>query len=48
MENEFSRLHNLGEVMTVHGRQMVLALLVLIVGLLLARWIMSGISFSGS
>ena len=43
MENEFSRLHHLGEVMTVHGRQMVLALLVLIVGLLLARWINKGL-----
>jgi small conductance mechanosensitive channel len=43
MDNEFSRLQNLGEVMTLHGRQMVLALLVLIVGLLAARWIDKGL-----
>lgn len=43
MENEFSRLQNLGEALTLHGRQMVLALLVLIVGLLAARWIDKGL-----
>jgi len=39
MGNEMTRLQHLGEVLTLHGRQMILALLVLILGLLLARWI---------
>jgi small conductance mechanosensitive channel len=43
MENELSRLQKLGETMTLHGTQMVLALLVLIVGLLVARWIDKGL-----
>ncbi len=43
MQNEMSRLQRLGEVMTQHGTQMVLALVVLIVGLLLARVINKGL-----
>lgn len=43
MENEFTRLHRLGEVLTLQGRQMILALLVLIVGLLVARWLDKGL-----
>jgi small conductance mechanosensitive channel len=39
MPDEMSRLQHLGEVMTMHGTQMVLTLVVLIAGLLLARWI---------
>ncbi len=39
MQNEMSRLQMLGETMTLHGRQMVLALAILILGLLAARWI---------
>ncbi len=39
MNNELSRLHRLGEVMTQHGTQMALALALLIIGLLVARWI---------
>lgn len=43
MQNELSRLQKLGETMTLHGTQMVLALLVLIVGLLAARWLDKGL-----
>ncbi|MBR9986082.1 MAG: mechanosensitive ion channel family protein [Desulfosarcina sp.] len=43
MESGLSRLQKLGETMTMHGTQMVLALLVLIVGLLLAKWIDKGL-----
>ena len=43
MENDFTRFQRLGEVLTVHGRQMVLALVVLIFGLLLAKWIDKGL-----
>lgn len=39
MENELSRLQRLGETMTQHGTQMALALALLLIGLLLARWI---------
>jgi len=39
MENEMPRLQRLGEVMTQHGTDMALALAILIIGLLLARWI---------
>jgi small conductance mechanosensitive channel len=38
MENEMPRLQQLGETMTQHGTQMVLALIILITGLLAARW----------
>jgi len=43
MENELLRLQGLGEVLTLHGRQMALALLVLILGLLAARWVDKGL-----
>jgi small conductance mechanosensitive channel len=43
MQNDMSRLQRLGEVMTTHGKQMVLALIVLIVGLLVARLITKGL-----
>ena len=39
MENELSRLQQLGETMTQHGTQMALALAILIIGLLAARWL---------
>ncbi len=44
MENEFSRLQRLGETMTQHGTQMALALAILIIGLLAARWIHNSLS----
>ena len=44
MQNEMSRLQVLGETMTQHGTQMVLALAILILGLLAARWIHSRLS----
>ncbi len=43
MVHEFSRLERLGETMTQHGTQMVLALILLIVGLLLSRYIDKGL-----
>ncbi len=46
MGTEMNRLQRLGEVMTLHGREMILALLVLIIGLLLARWIDKGLRSS--
>ncbi len=39
MENELSRFQQLGETMTQHGTQMALALAILIIGLLTARWL---------
>ena len=39
MPNEMSRLQQLGETMTQHGTNMALALAILIIGLLAARWI---------
>ena len=44
MQNEMSRLQVLGETMTQHGTQMVLALAILIIGLLAARWIHKSLS----
>ncbi|WP_372679117.1 mechanosensitive ion channel family protein [Desulfosarcina sp.] len=44
MGNEMSRLQLLGETMTQHGTQMALALAILIIGLLAARWIHSRLS----
>jgi small conductance mechanosensitive channel len=44
MQNEMSRLQMLGETMTQHGTQMVLALAILIIGLLAARWIHKSLS----
>ena len=44
MQNEMSRIQVLGETMTQHGTQMVLALAILILGLLAARWIHSRLS----
>jgi small conductance mechanosensitive channel len=44
MGNEMSRLQVLGETMTQHGTQMALALAILILGLLAARWIHSSLS----
>ncbi len=43
MENELSRLQRLGEVMTQHGTDMALALVILIIGLLAARLIDRGL-----
>jgi small conductance mechanosensitive channel len=44
MQNEMSRLQVLGETMTQHGTQMALALAILIIGLLAARWMHSSLS----
>ena len=44
MDKEMSRLQVLGETMTQHGTQMALALAILILGLLAARWIHSRLS----
>jgi small conductance mechanosensitive channel len=44
MQNELSRLEKLGETMTQHGTQMALALAILIVGLLAARWMHNRLS----
>ena len=44
MSNEMSRLQILGETMTLHGREIVLALIILISGLLAARWIHNRLS----
>jgi len=44
MQNEMSRLQALGETMTQHGTQMALALAILIIGLLAARWIHNRLS----
>jgi small conductance mechanosensitive channel len=41
--NELPRLHQLGETMTHHGRDMILALALLLVGLLTVRWIDKGL-----
>lgn len=43
MENEFARLQRLGDTMTQHGTQMVLALLLLILGLMVSRWLDKGL-----
>jgi small conductance mechanosensitive channel len=43
MENEMPRLQRLGEVMTQHGTDMALALVILIIGLLVARLIDRGL-----
>ncbi|MBC2710414.1 MAG: mechanosensitive ion channel family protein [Desulfosarcina sp.] len=43
MENEMPRLQRLGEVMTQHGTEMALALAILIIGLLAAKWIDKGL-----
>jgi small conductance mechanosensitive channel len=44
MPNEMSRLEQLGETMTQHGTQMALALAILIIGLLGARWMHNRLS----
>ena len=44
MQNEMSRLQVLGETMSQHGTQMALALAILIIGLLAARWIHKSLS----
>ena len=44
MGDELSRLQKLGETMTQHGTQMALALAILIVGLLAARWMHNRLS----
>ncbi|MFO7716419.1 mechanosensitive ion channel family protein [Desulfosarcina sp.] len=43
MNSEMNRLQRLGETMTLHGTEMALALVILIVGLLAARWIDKGL-----
>jgi small conductance mechanosensitive channel len=43
MNNEISRLQQFGDTLTQHGRTMVLALLILILGLLATRWIDKGL-----
>jgi hypothetical protein len=40
---DLPRLKKLGETMTHHGREMALALIFLIVGLLIVRWIDKGL-----
>jgi len=44
MQNEMSRLQMLGDTMTQHGTQMALALAILILGLLAARWMHNSLS----
>jgi small conductance mechanosensitive channel len=44
MENEMSRLQILGETMTLHGREIIIALIILIGGLMIARWIHESLS----
>ena len=44
MENEMNRLQRLGETLTQHGTEMVLALVILITGLLGAKWIHKSLS----
>jgi len=39
---EFTRLQELGSIMELHGRDLIAALLALIVGLLIAKWIVRG------
>ena len=43
MNTEMSRLQQIGDTLTQHGREMVLALVILIIGLLVARWIDKGL-----
>jgi small conductance mechanosensitive channel len=43
MNPEFSRMQQIGDTLALHGREMVIALIVLILGLLLARWIDRGL-----
>ena len=43
MNNEMSRLERIGETLSQHGTEMVLALGILILGLLVARWIDKGL-----
>jgi small conductance mechanosensitive channel len=43
MNEEFSRLQKFGDTLTQHGREMILALAILILGLLVARWIDKGL-----
>jgi len=42
MNPEFTRLQELGSIMELHGRDLIAALLVLIAGLLIAKWIVRG------
>jgi len=44
MENELSRLQVFSETLSQHGREIMLALLILICGLLVAKWIHHGLS----
>ncbi len=44
MENEMSRLQILGQTMTRHGQEIVIALIMLISGLLIARWVHNSLS----
>lgn len=43
MNPELSRMQEIGDTLSLHGREMVIALVVLILGLLLARWIDKGL-----
>lgn len=43
MNPELSRMQQIGDTLALHGREMVIALAILILGLLLARWIDKGL-----
>jgi small conductance mechanosensitive channel len=43
MNTELTRMQQIGETLALHGREMVLALVILILGLLVARWIDRGL-----
>jgi small conductance mechanosensitive channel len=43
MNPELTRMQQIGDTLALHGREMVIALIVLILGLLLARWIDRGL-----
>ena len=39
MQSEFTKLEQIRDIMALHGRELALALIILIVGLYLAKWL---------